>query len=588
MMPPSPQVSAPSGTVRSRALSFAALSSPRAAIIAALSASLVAALAAPAQAFPGFYAGKGQEKRINHVTQVVVAKRGEETVVSVWPDYEGPMDKFAVVLPVPSDVKAADVRTLKRDVIDRLDDITAPRFHEFWEMDPCEQGQVEQEWERDLTVKGGDTGFLGMAMPEINAGTRLPPELLLNLKPPYKDGEYKFSLVPKGKTLEAYLSSKGLSIPGAAASAVKRYDAAGTAWLVAEVDSSQVELTGAKRALLSPIRFSTGSEYKISSTLGLANGAGKQELIVYVLHPEQRFEVANYPNVFAPTNVGVDFKVKERMGEFYASLHDALLKKNPKGFLTEYAWPTIKQCGQPCPNDPLQINELLGLGGDFFDESLPDKERNPEPPPMTEEETKQLATADKETKKRMKEQRVELVRRRALLERNRYVITRLHHRYDAAGLPEDIVLKAAGHVQGGLGEPNGPRGDLPTAVEPAEQSRLQTRFTFLHPSKSEEKCENPVRWRWGKAPRSYRGLRKVWTAKDMDRKSRTQFASLKEVITTSVPALDIDVSAPATEAAPPPPAEKSGCAFVAPDSSRTGGLFGVIGLGLVGLLRRRR
>jgi MYXO-CTERM domain-containing protein len=554
-----------------------------------LAASLLATLAMPARAFPGFFAGKGQEKRINHVTQVVVAKRGDDTVVSVWPDYEGPMDKFAIVLPVPSDVKVGDVRTLKRDVIDRLDDITAPRFHEFWEMDPCEQGAVEQEWERDLTVKGGDSGFLGQAMPEFSQGTRLPPELLLNLKPPYKDGEYKFSLVPKGKTLEGYLSSKGLSIPSAAQSGVKRYDSEGTGWLVAEVDPSQIELAGAKRALLSPIRFATHGDYAITSTLGLANSPGKQELIVYVLHPEQRFEVANYPNVFAPTNVGVDFKVKERMGEFYASVHDALLKKNPKGFLTEYAWPTIKQCGQPCPNDPLQINELLGFGGDFFDESLSDKELNPEPPAMTDEEKKQLAAADKETKKRMKEQRAELVRRRALLERNRYVITRLHHRYDSAGLPEDVALKPVAHVQGGLGEPQGPRGELPTAVEPAEQSRLQTRFTFMHPSKSEEKCDNPVRWRWGKAPRSYRGLRKIWTAKDMDRKNRAQFASLKEVITTSVPALGVDVSAPAPEAAAPPPAEKSkcDCAYVAPQGSFAG-LFALLGLTAFGAVRRRR
>jgi MYXO-CTERM domain-containing protein len=373
---------------------------------------------------------------------------------------------------------------------------------------------------------------------------------------------------------------------------VKRYDAQGTQWLVAEVDPSQIELTGSKRALLSPIRFSTSSEYAVASTLGIANSAGQQELILYVLHPEQRFEVANYPNVFAPTNVGVDFKVKERMGEFYASVHDALLKKNPKGFLTEYAWPTIKQCGQPCPNEPLQINELLGLGGDFFDESLPAKELNPEPPPMTDDEKKQLAAADKETKARMKEQRAELVRRRALLERNRYVITRLHHRYDAAGLPKDVALKPAGHVQGGLGEPKGPRGELPSAVEPAEQSRMQTRFTFLHPSISEEKCENAVRWRWGKAPRSYRGLRKVWTARDMDRKNRTQFASLKDVITTSVPELGLDVAAPAPEAAAPPPAEKSkcDCAFVKADSSPAGllGMLAIAALGVGRFARRRR
>ena len=54
------------------------------------------------------------------------------------------------------------------------------------------------------------------------------------------------------------------------------------------------ELAGARRALLSPIRFATREPYAIPSTLGLANSKGHQELVVYVLHPDKRFEVKNY------------------------------------------------------------------------------------------------------------------------------------------------------------------------------------------------------------------------------------------------------------------------------------------------------
>lgn len=560
----------------------------------ALGLSAAAALmlsSSAALAFPGLFVGKGDERRINHVTHVVVAKSEGDTVVSVWPDYEGPLDSFAVVLPVPSDVKLSNVETLKRDVIDRLDEITAPRFHEFWEMDPCEPGEPEQEWERDLTVKGGDSGFLGTGMPDLSSGGKLPPELLLDLKPPYKEGEYSFALVPKGRSLSSYLSSKGLRLPASATSAVEKLESEGTAWLVASVDSSQVELAGAKRALLSPIRFATSGDYSVPSTLGLAHSAGKQELVLYVLHPEQRFEVANYPNAFAPTNVGVDFKVKERMGEFYGALHDALLTKNPKAFLVEYAWPTIKHCGQPCPSDPLQPKELLALGGDVFDRRLSKKELNPTPPPPTPEEAAQIAAADKQTQKRMKEQRVELAKRRALLERHRYVVTRLHHRYGPEQLTEAVALKPAGHVQGGLGEPKGPRGELPTTVESAEDSRLQTRFTFLHPSKSEEQCDNPVRHRWGKAPRTYRGLRKVWTARDMDRKNRTQFASLGEVITTDVPQLGLESEkAPEPQASTPPPAAEKACdcTVVGGKSSRLGWAGLLLTAGAYALRLRRR
>jgi len=127
--------------------------------------------AASAGAFPGVFAGKGSARRISNATQVVLLEKGDHTVVSVWSDYEGPLDRFALVLPVPSDVKLSDVRTLKRDAIDHLDEISAPRFHEFWEMDPCEPGAPEQEWERDLAVKDSSVNFLAGGAPDMSGGT---------------------------------------------------------------------------------------------------------------------------------------------------------------------------------------------------------------------------------------------------------------------------------------------------------------------------------------------------------------------------------------------------------------------------------
>ena len=95
---------------------------------------------------------------------------------------------------------------------------------------------------------------------------------------------------------------------------------------------------------------------------------------------------------------------RKRMGEFYAALHDMMLKKNPKGVIVEYAWPSLG-CGEPCPNERLLPHELMSLGGDFFDAALPEEERHPEPPELTEKEEelhkakqKELATKPKELK----------------------------------------------------------------------------------------------------------------------------------------------------------------------------------------------
>src|SRR5512139_3915428 len=129
----------------------------RRAFVSTLAAGLLTAWAVPAAAFPGFFAFQGG-RPINRSTHVVLMMRGETTVVTVMPEYEGDLKPFAVVMPVPSDVKADQVKSLRRDFVDRVDQLGAPKFHEFWEMDPCDQDKNEQEWERDLSVSG--SGFL--------------------------------------------------------------------------------------------------------------------------------------------------------------------------------------------------------------------------------------------------------------------------------------------------------------------------------------------------------------------------------------------------------------------------------------------
>jgi hypothetical protein len=232
---------------------------------------------------------------------------------------------------------------------------------------------------------------------------------------------------------------------------------------------------------------------------------------------------------------------------------------------------------------------------DVVEEDVPKAQRNPKPAAMTDEEKAQFKAADKPTRKRLDQQRKETVRRRGVLDRNGYVITRLHHRYDERSLPQDIEVQPAPSVEGGLGAPQGPGAALPGDVEPATENRLQIRFAAMHPSKKVIQCENPTRYRWGQAPPDYRGLRKTWTARDIAYKKRDKFV-LADVIKSSVPALGV-AAPPDPSTAPPAPAPAakpdSGCALatrgVDAHASSTGRGFGWALLAVVLLpLRRRR
>ncbi|MES1177196.1 MAG: DUF2330 domain-containing protein [Myxococcales bacterium] len=522
---------------------------------ALLGACLSLAVAAPAQAFPGFLASKTKADIKVNSTQIVMMKKGNTTAVSVMSDYEGSLEPFAMVLVVPADVTAERVTTLKREYVDRVDSISAPRFHEYWEQDPCDPGPVEQEWERNMKANASSAFLGGGDMPQ--PAQKVAKELSLDVQAKQKEGEYSFSLLGKDESVGAWLKSKGYAVPDGAEQAVQPYLQAGMRLVVAQVDTNRVELVGGDRAQLSPIRFWTEQPYDtIPDRVGLLNANGKQELIVYVLDPEQRYESKNYNNLFPPTNIEVDFAVKERIGEFYAALQDIISQKSPNSFLNEYAW-SADGCGQPCATEPLMIAELLSLGADVFEQAVPKEEKYPKPAEPTKEEaaafkeaTKDLKPKERKAKEKQdKEDRKTVAARQALVARHKYVVSRLHYRYDDKSLPNDPKFgPASGAVEGGVAQPKGQKGEASTEVKAASLNKLQTRYNNFHPWVPVIQCPNPERYRWGKAPRDYRGLRKTWIAEDLTRKSRTQIKPAA-MIKTPIPSLGLTGAAPVASAA---------------------------------------
>src|SRR5262249_26880382 len=97
--------------------------------------------------------------------------------------------------------------------------------------------------------------------------------------------------------------------------------------------------------------------------------SGRQDLIVNILAPHQRYEVANYGNVTIPTNIDVKDSVKDRFGTFYTALFDATVAKNPGAVVTEYAWQATT-C-DPCPGPALNYADFTLLGADVLDKTAP-------------------------------------------------------------------------------------------------------------------------------------------------------------------------------------------------------------------------
>ncbi len=317
---------------------------------------LITAIPLSAHAFCGFYVAGSEADLVNKATMVVMMREGTRTVLAMQNDYEGPPENFAMVVPVPVVLQEENVKTLDKEVFRRVETLASPRLVEYWEQDPCMQMMEE---EADMAVRAG-------AMPSPPSEAAAQDDLGVRIEAQFTVAEYEIVILSASDSsgLETWLRRNEYSIPDGAGELLRPYVEAGMKFFVAKVDVTKVHFEDGK-AMLSPLRFHYDSdEFSLPVRLGLLNSSGTQDLIVHILAPSQRYEVANYPNVTIPTNINVANGVRERFGEFYAALFDATIEHNPRAVVTEYAW-QASNC-DPCPGPVLDASDLMTLGADVL------------------------------------------------------------------------------------------------------------------------------------------------------------------------------------------------------------------------------
>ena len=413
---------------------------------------VTAITAAPraASAFCGFYINGAGSEMFNDATQVVLMRKGTRTVLSMQNNYKGPPEAFAMVIPVPTVLQEADVKTLPKDVFTRVDTMGAPRLVEYWEQDPC---APEYRYERRRMAAGAP---MAKSAPMKSADA---DDLGVTIEAKFQVGEYQIVILSaKDSTgLDTWLRREKYQIPKGAEPLLRPYVASGMKFFVAKVDPKKVTFVGG-RAALSPLRFHYDSdEFTLPIRLGLANSSGTQDLIVSILAPNQRYEVSNYRNVTIPTNLDVKDSVRMRFGEFYAGLFDTTVKRNPGAVVTEYAWQATT-C-DPCPGPQLGMGDFTLLGADV----------------LTGTTAKPVAYSGMD-----------------------FTLTRLHARYGKS-ITEDLVFRAADPIVGGR-EIRGSSGRLEKSATKASVNNFQARYAIRHWWTGRIACKSPIRGRWGGPP----------------------------------------------------------------------------------------
>src|SRR5262249_51521459 len=106
-------------------------------------ASLLLAAAPAAQAFCGFFVGKADANLFNQASQVILARDGDRTVISMANDYQGPLNEFALVVPVPVVLQREQVHVGDPAIFARIDGWSAPRLAEYHDDNPCDRARYE-------------------------------------------------------------------------------------------------------------------------------------------------------------------------------------------------------------------------------------------------------------------------------------------------------------------------------------------------------------------------------------------------------------------------------------------------------------
>jgi hypothetical protein len=602
-------------------------------VIAASTALALVVSSVAAQAFCGFYVSGSNKKMFNDATNVVLMRSGTRTVLSMQNDYRGPLEDFAMVVPVPVVLKASDVRVLPKAVFDRIDSLGSPRLVEYWEQDPCplpvpvarpmampkpapmrdylraapsmagggggadrsEPSEPERRavppilasfsahppsitagvatditwsfqyanapWpEPSCTVDHGvgriNNGLArSLSLQEstlftltcANSAGRATKQVQINvvrIEAKFDVAEYQILILSATEAagLEQWLKLNGYKIPEDAEPLLRPYVEAGSKFFVAKVDPKKVQMVD-DHVALSPLRFHYDSEeFSLPIRLGMANSSGKQDLIVNILSPDRRYEVANYKNVMIPTNFDVRPSVKGRFPEFYAALFDKTIEANPGAVITEYAWtaqPSPQFGGNgakcdPCPPVIPEDADMITLGGDIIGGPI---------------------------------------------QKGGFVLTRLHARYGKKDMKDDLRFREAKPVTGG--REMWSRAGLEYAAQPSSQNYFQARYAIRNWWTGPIKCANPRRGVWGGPPDG--GANQVIAA------SKTAFAprgklQLGTVINRDLWEIGYKKAAPPAPPAPQaaPPAQKKTMWYGG------GALVGLLaGLGTL-LARRRR
>ena len=281
----------------------------------------------------------------------------DRTVITMANDFQGDVEDFAMVVPVPTFIERDQINVATQGLVDHLDAYTAPRLVEYFDENPCMRHRYASSLSATAVAESADS----------SSDILLQKNLGVTIEAKYTVGEYDILILSAEESggLIEWLDNNDYKLPEGAEDVVGSYLKQGMRFFVARVNLQAQQEGGYSN--LRPLQIAFESpKFMLPIRLGTLNANGKQELFVYALTRTGRVETSNYRTVRMPSNMEIPGFVKDRFNDFYRDMFTRQTEKeNGKAVFLEYAW-DMAWC-DPCAADPLTATQLRNLGVYWLD-----------------------------------------------------------------------------------------------------------------------------------------------------------------------------------------------------------------------------
>lgn len=301
-----------------------------------------------AHAFCGTYVGPAGSALENGVSQVVMARDGQRTTLTLANAYDGNVADFGLIIPIPEVIGPDDAKVLDPGLFGVLDAYSGPRIVSY----ECEDFRDYYDYGAE---SDGDTGSASGGGAEG-----------VTVEAQFTEGEYEiFVLSASGSGgLLSWLDDNGWELSDAAAPIVQEYLDAGQYFLAAKVSLGVVPES---QSYLSPLQLAYDSDiWALPVRIGTSVSPGEQEVVIYALTKGEdgRAGISNYPEADLHDECMLPESVTSYTDWYDGELDVAFAEGR---WITEYAW-NPNGC-DPCSSDPPSPELLAELGAAWTSDS---------------------------------------------------------------------------------------------------------------------------------------------------------------------------------------------------------------------------